>query len=167
MYKIGIIGHGPEYFGADSEKIKRAIRDTINLLGFQYGNNDVIFNVAGEIGVGIWSLNQLYEYKFKYHLYLPYSIENTCEHWYEEQKETLRRASSKAYSITCCYPGLEIKKSENNYYNFLVDNSNFVICFWIGKRQGKTYNAIRYSLENNKLILNGLNDLKLITNKDI
>jgi len=162
MYKIGIIGHGPEYY-SEPDHILLAIENIIDLLGFQYGESTV-FNVAGETGVGLWSAEIAFNRKIKYHIFLPYTFEQTCEHWYEEQKNILIKCCNRAFSITSCYPD---KKHIDDSYKFLVDDSNFIICYWIGKKQGKTFEAIKYALETNKLVLNGLDDLKLITNLDI
>ena len=45
--------------------------------------------------------------------------------------------------------------------------SDFVIAFWNGKKQGVTYENIKYALKKSKITLNGFEDLKLITNEDL
>jgi hypothetical protein len=162
MYKIGITGHSPEHY-SDSEHVMSSIEQTIDLLGFQYGEN-TIFNILGETGAGLWAADIARNKNFKYHLFLPYSFEQTCEHWYDEQKNVLLKCCNRAFSITTCYSD---NSHENDSYKFLIEDSNFIICYWIGKKQGKTFDAIKYSLKNNKLALNGLDDLKLLTNTDI
>lgn len=163
MYKIGIIGHSPEHFSFCEETIKN-IEDVIGLLSFQYGqdNNSVIFNILGEIGTGIWAAKYIRDSAVsKYHMFLPYSQEIVSKDWYDEQKVELTELYNKAYSITICnQPWAYALKN-------LVDDSNFVVCFWTGKKQGNTFHAIEYALKSNKMVLHGLNGLKLITNDDI
>ena len=55
MYKVGIVGHGPEEF-SDHNRIERKIFKTLDLLKFQYGQ-DLIVNIGSEIGVGQWAGN--------------------------------------------------------------------------------------------------------------
>ncbi|MFA5023363.1 MAG: SLOG family protein [Patescibacteria group bacterium] len=167
MYKIGIIGHSPENFSIPSkETVKNMINDTISLLASQY-NTDVIFNIIGEIGVGLWAVEEVLNIKgaHKYHIYLPFTQEITSEDWYDEQKELLKKGCDNARSITIC----NSKKTpqDEQPYRPLIQDSNFIIYFWNGKKQGKTFDAIKYALETNKMALNALNDLKLITNKNI
>lgn len=165
MYRIGIVGHTVEHF-RDPAAAKRKVRRTIDLLNYQY-NNEVMYNVAGNIGVGLWTTNKCLEESYKYHLFCPFPLEVTCEHWYDGQKKDLTRAFSYAYALSIMEPERKSANLSNMVNERIVDNSNFVIAFWMGKKQGHTYDAITYALETNKLILNGLKDLKLITNNDV
>ena len=45
--------------------------------------------------------------------------------------------------------------------------ADFVIAFWYRKKQGVTFENIKYALSKNKITLNGFKDLKLITNEDL
>ncbi|KKN00415.1 hypothetical protein LCGC14_1138030 [marine sediment metagenome] len=163
MYKIGIIGHSPDHF-SDRQSVQRTVVRTIDRLGLQYGESEVVFNIAGEIGIGLWASSECLNRIYKYHLFLPYSLEDTCQHWYDDQKSTLDMNFKHAYSLTTCYPNTEWADKS---YELLIDDSNFVVCFWTGRKQGKAYDAIRYALRTNKLALHGLDELKLITNIDV
>jgi len=44
----------------------------------------------------------------------------------------------------------------------LVDSSDFLLAFWVGKKRGGTFNAIKYALDQSKLVYNGLNNNSLI-----
>lgn len=162
MYKIGIIGHGPERL-EDPDKVQRLVGYTIDLLALQYGEDEIVFNIRSSIGVGLWATEECIDRDYKYHLFLPYSVEKTSEHWYEDQQQTLLNQYQRAYSLTICNP--DSHGSENEHKQ-LIDNVNFVVCFWRGIKQGETASAIRYALENNKLVVNAMNDLKLVTNLD-
>lgn len=163
MYKIGIIGSGPERF-SDPDAPRRIIHTVVDILGFQYGKDETVFNVKGNIGVGMWAVESCMELDYKYHLFLPFSLEKTCMHWYEDQREQLRRQFDHAYSITISHPDLV---QDDNTYHHLVDVSNFIVCFWAGNKNGQIFSAIQHAFKKNKIVLNGLNELKLITNKDI
>lgn len=164
MYKIGIIGHGPERI-TDTASAKKAIYYTIDLLVNQYENDNLIFNIGSNIGVDHWAIDYCLERKIKYHLHLPAPVDRAAEHWYDEQQQALSTYFNHARSTTIC--SLESSKdtifeSDQN----LIDHSNFLVCFWRGIKQGRTAEAIKYALYANKLTLNGLDDLKLVTKND-
>jgi len=163
MYKIGIIGHGPERLD-DPDKVQRLIGLTIELLGFQYGEDDVVFNIQGAIGVGLWAAEACIEQGFKYHLFLPYSVEETSKHWYYDQQQRLLNQYNNAYSLTICKP--DELTGEDFVHKSLIDQSNFVVFFWQGMKQGKTANAVKHAFSVNKLALNAMQNLELITARD-
>jgi len=174
MYKIGIIGHSPEHFSVPSaEEVQKTIRSTIDLLATQYGAEQVMFNVAGDIGVGLWAAeicmenadtDVLANNKCNYHMFMPYVPERTADGWFEYQVEMLRECYTKAKAITVCNTD---KDAQLESLKQIVNDSNFIICFWIGKKQGKTFETIKYALEKNKMVLNGLSELKMVTNEDL
>lgn len=163
MYKIGIIGHGPDRF-SNLDKVRRSVGDTIDLLGTQYGRDQVVFNIKASIGTGIWAAEACMLRSYKFHLFLPYSLEKTCEHWYETQQEQMRHQYSNAYSLTICNPDNDT--GEEPYHSLIAD-SNFVVCWWIGNRSGEVPKAIEHAMWNNTLALHAMDDLRLITDKDI
>jgi len=165
MYKIGIIGSGPERF-SDLAKVRRAVGYTIDHLGFQYG--DVVFNIRSNIGVGLWAGEECIDREYKYHLFLPYSLEKTAEHWYDDQRNMLVKQYGMAYSLTIAHP--EQSNRVHDYdesYDILIDDSNFLVCFWSGVKQGEVFDTIKCALKHNKIVVNGLDDFKLMTNKDL
>jgi hypothetical protein len=178
MYKIGIIGHSPEHFSVPSAaEVRKTINNTIDLLALQYGPDSVMFNVAGDIGVGLWAseicmnkqdpenpCNDFLAFKCAYHMFMPYIPERTADGWFDDQAETLNRCYQKAKAITICN---EPVNAQLESLKQLVNDSSFVICFWIGKKQGKTFETIKYALSTNKMVLNGLDGLRMITNQDL
>lgn len=163
MYKIGIIGSGPERFG-EPEKIRRSIDDTINLLGSEYSEQGLIFNIKGEIGVAQWAVESCLDGTQKYHLFMPFSLQKTYEHWYDDQKEKLSAHYTRAHSLTICRIDNE---AVDDAYEKIVDDSNFIVCFWPGNCVGQIAEAIKYALSKNKIVLDGLNDLRLLTNQSL
>jgi hypothetical protein len=169
MYKVGIIGHSPEHFSLLSENdIKKVLRKTIEVLDFQYGT-DLIINTVGDIGIGLWAAEECIDIvkdcnkALHYHIFLPYVQEITCEYWYPFQQDLLKKCCERAYSITTC----EEKRGNDHARYDLVKDSNFIVCYWTGKKQGKTFDAIKQALQCNKIVLDGFNELKLITNNNI
>jgi uncharacterized phage-like protein YoqJ len=161
MHKIGIIGHSAEYF-PEKEPIKQIIENTISLINFQYGEN-LLINLDGNIGVSHWVADVCLTLGIKYHLFLPSPPEEVYKYWYEGQQQDLSKYFGSSWANTICSP--KYNKSNNNV--LLVDSSSFVICFWMGKRQGSTFDCIEYCLQTNKLVMNGLNDLKMLTSDDL
>lgn len=165
MYRVGIVGHTIEHF-LDPDAAKRLICRTMDTLSYQY-DNQIVYNIPGNIGTGLWAANKCLEESYKYHLFCPFPLETTIEHWYDDQKEDLTRAFSYAYALSV----METERKSVNIGNMvnerIVDDSNFVVAFWMGKKQGHTFETIKYALESNKLILNGCKNLRLITNNDL
>jgi len=173
MYKIAIIGHSPENLTISSEeKMRSSIKEMIDTLFHQYGS-DVIFNIVGKVGVGLWAAEEClpkftdYMSYYKYHLFLPFPQEITSEDWLDEQKLLLQKCCSGARAITICNSTKNISENGHSAYKEAINDSNFVVFFWTGARQGDTFDSIKYALANNKMSINALKDLKLITNKDI
>jgi hypothetical protein len=158
MYKIGIIGSGPERLG-NHEKVRRSIGRLVDHLSIQYGEDSVVFGVEAKIGIGLWSAEECVNKECRYHLFLPYAMDATCEHWYEDQKDMLKNQYGKAYSLTIC--------NQEDTHKALIDSSNFVVVYWAGNKVGKVCSAIKYALEHNKIVLDGFNDLRLMTNQDV
>jgi uncharacterized phage-like protein YoqJ len=167
MYKIGIIGHSPEHFSNPTpDEIVSKIKDAIELLRYQYKDADhLIFNVAGETGVGLWAAEYCMNEVLNYHMFLPFVPDKTSENWLDEQKALLNACYNPANAITICND--ENEDFVDASLKQIVDGSNFTICFWVGKKQGKTYDIIQYALANNKIVLNGLDGLRLVTNEDL
>ena len=168
MYKIGIIGHSPEHFSVpSSEDVQRSIGRTIDLLSYQYGGDDnkVLFNIVFETGVGLWAAEAAIEQDRNYHLFMPQPFEQMVDNWLDEQRDSATKCFHNAYSITICNWPANVAYTAA--YDAVVVDSNFTICYWIGKKQGHTYDAITYGLTQNKMMLDGIHDLKLITNEDI
>jgi hypothetical protein len=132
----------------------------------------LIFNVSGSIGVGQWAAEKCLEDGDRYHLFLPFQPEIVSEHWYDEQQEALFEHYKYARGLSICSPEPPTTAEEygiqfRNSYEELADASNFIVAFWVGKKQGKVYNAIKYAqISSQKLVLDGLNELRLIFIKE-
>jgi len=164
MYRIGIVGHRPEYV-SNHESMIRNVDRVIDLISYQYGE-DLIINVGGDIGVDQWALRSCANRKIRYHLFLPCTVDVFSENWYDEQKEFLNECFKKSWAVTV-HSTEYSQQTERETYKHIVDMSDFIICFWNGMQQGHIFDCIKYALGNNKLTINGSNDLKLVTNDDM
>lgn len=164
MYKVGIIGNSIDDF-TNHESVKQKVKDTVDLLSFQYGQ-DLIIEMVSNTGVGDWVANYCLKNGIKYNLSLPFPTEFFKDMWYKSQSDDLNEwlQHSSSIFIASSKPN---KDSFINAYKHLVDDCNFVVYLWSGKKQGLTFSAIKYSLEQNKLSLDAFNELKLITKYDL
>lgn len=167
MYRIGIIGHRPEYLGARQDCTRRKVNDVIDLLAYQYGTSDTVFNVMGDAGVGLWAAKKCMDEGYRYHLFLPARLENIGDYLLLEQKSALELVYNNASSITIGYPKDVMPSALLKTYELLATESSFVACFWIGKKQGYTFETIKYALGSNILAIDALNGLGLMTNENI
>lgn len=168
MYKVGIIGHKFENM-ENIDKSNSEMEKILDLLVYQYDNN-ILFNLGGERGLELLAGNYCIRKQIKYHLFLPCNPNVFADgSWYDYQKENLDNQFKNAFSVTICSPSSVNRNldTENQRYDLLIDNSNFIVSFWTGKKIGGNYNNIKNALKKNKIVLNGLNDLKLITNNDL
>jgi len=166
MYRVGIVGHSPEYI-PDPDSVKDKVEHVLGIIRYQYGE-DLVFNLAGDIGVGEWAADVCIKNKYKYHLFLPYPVEDMEALWYPEQLSSVEAHFRTAWATTISFPKyVHGEPLEEENYHHLVDASAFIICFWNGMRAGPISETIKYALSQNKLVINGLNDLKLVTSDDI
>ena len=167
MYKIGLVGHKSEDL-KDLEITGRLIGYTIDLLSHQYGH-DMILNICGERGTELIAGTYCMDNKIRYHLFLsqnPNTFNDAS--WYDEQQKLLISQFQNSFSVTIC--SSSDKKdidSEKERDKLLVDDSIFLVVFWTGKKIGRTFDIIDYALLQNKIVLNGLNELKLLTKYDL
>lgn len=164
MYRIGIVGHRPEYV-PDQDAMMRNIDRIIDLISYQYGE-DLVINVGGDIGVDQWALKTCADRRIKYHLFLPCVVDIFSNDWYDNQKVFLDECFKKSWAVTINSSEYNFK-TERKTYEYIVDMSDFIICFWNGMKQGPTYDCIKYATKQNRLTINGSNNLKLVTNEDM
>lgn len=169
MYRIGFVGHTPEYAMQDIELQKSLARRTVDLIQHQYGE-DLIINVAGDTGMAEYIADACVALGVKYHLFLPFPPQYMEMLWYPDQYRKLMNNFNAAWATTVTraeYDKADELESRMKSYRSLVDYSQFVICAWNGMKQGTTFESVRYGLEKNKLMLNAHKELKMITNEDL
>ena len=166
MYKIGIIGHTMEDIKNHKED-EKMVKNTIDLLAQQY-SKDVSFNIAAETGLSEWAADHCIRTENNFHLFLPYPLKDAENMLFEYQFNSLKKFYNLAKSITISFPYYDkTQKLELQNYKNLIDNSQFLVVFWEGMRQGTVYEAINYALSTHKLLLDGHNKLTLMTNENL
>lgn len=172
MVRVAVTGHRPDSFLVshyDLETIKRVVSDVAVILKREYKDN-LIFNLGGAVGIDQWMGQTCIQEEIPYVLYLPFAPSLHTKFWEQKDKDELNRQISCASGIDIVEPNEEAEVMIYNYQKRnerMVDNADFVLAFWVGKRKGGTYNTIKYGLKNAKFVLNGLNELKPIFKEDI
>lgn len=163
MYNVGIIGHKQGDFHLDERMLDAKINEVLGIIRFQYGK-ELMLNIDGESGVGQKAAKYAKQTRIKYHLYLPCPVDLFVEFWAEASSLREQYESSAATTILATKYNIESCLERDQK---LINDAAFVVCFWEGKKQGRTFNTIKYALKVNKLVLNGLNELKMISNLDL
>ena len=168
--KIAITGHRPDAFLVShysKETIMRIASDIVCVFKREFGD-DLQFNLGGAIGIDQWIGMACMEQQVKFHLYLPFIREVQSKYWSEEQKKELCRQTEHAIGIDIVDTSGEYQASKYQERNIrMVDSSDYVVAFWVGKRRGGTFNAIKYALSKSKFVFNALNELKPIFKEDL
>jgi hypothetical protein len=162
MYRVGIVGHHPDNL-SDRDAVERKVDQVIDLISYQY--KDLVINAVGDIGVGLWAAEACLRRDIRFHIFLYDLPEIMSEGWYGHQQRSLSLCCNSAWATSIYSTNLD-RNLEIEAYKTMTDMSDFLICFWNGKKQGLTFSCIKYSLESSKITLNGLKDLQLITNED-
>ncbi len=166
MIKIAVVGHSPDSF-ANVKSIAYAIDNAVALIQQQHKQeNDFIFLLNGNPGVGQWFVNTLIEKELPYEIFLSSPPEDTSAYWSDEQREKFMFQLNKTKAI-------HVFDAGNTYESCIkrdramIDASQWVLVFWNDKHQGFTYFAMEYAIHNNKIVYNGINDLELISSEKL
>lgn len=168
---IAISGHRPDSFLVSHyriQTIERLIDDTLWRLKKEY-EHDLCLNLGGALGIDLWVGKVCIENDIKFNIYLPFHPSVFTKYWKEDQRSELDNQLSKAKKITIIEPQvMEFSYDKYSKRNeMMIDEASFLIAFWVGKRKGGTFNAMKYALKCSKFVFNGLNELKPIFKEDI
>lgn len=172
MIKIAVTGHRPDAFLVSHyspETIKRVVGDVVAAFKREH-KEELVFNLGGALGIDQWAGAACIEQQVNYFLYLPFHPEVQAKFWTQEQKDELNRQLSKAAGLEMIEPKIDAPYAVWNYQKRnekMIDDADFVVAFWVGKRRGGTYNAIKYALQQSKFVLNGLDELRPLFKEDL
>jgi uncharacterized phage-like protein YoqJ len=172
LIKIAITGHRPDSFLVSHynvESIKRLAGDIVAAFSREH-KGQALFNLGGAIGVDQWVGDACIEQDVPFYLYLPFHPDMQSKYWGPEQKKELARQIEHARGIHIIEPNIEIPYNPANFIKRnekMIDDANFVVAFWVGKRRGGTFHAVKYGLESSKFVFNALNELKPIFKDDL
>lgn len=172
MIYIAVTGHRPDSFLVShysNDMINKIVGDIVSAFKREH-KDELIFNLGGAIGIDQWVGAACIEQNIPYVLYLPFHPDVQSKFWKEDQKQELERQIKHASGIVIINPNISAPYEVYNYQKRnekMIDESNFVVAFWVGKKTGGTYNAIKYGLKRSKFVLNGLNELKPLFKEDL
>lgn len=170
MAIVCITGHRPDPFLVSHyqpDAIIRLASDTACILKREYGD-ELTFNLGGAIGADQWMGAAAIEHGIKFGLFLPFLPQVQAKFWNEQQRSELDRQMRAASRIM-------IVDSSGNYdvckYHerdqLMVNEADFVVAFWVGRRRGGTFETIKYALSKSKFVFNALNGLRPIFKQDL
>ena len=165
--KITITGHRPDDFLVSHyslDTVERIADDVVCILKRQY--DDLIFNIGGALGTDQIVGNVCLKYGIPYHVFLPFSMSEMTRYWKQEDKDNLQKQIDNASGIFVCEPYFNNSAYQKRNIK-MVDNSAFVVSFWVGKRRGGTFNCMEYALQKSKFVFNALDDLRPIFKEDL
>jgi len=172
MIQVAITGHRPDSFLVshyDPETIMRIADDTVWKLKKEY-KDELCFNLGGALGADLWVGAACIKNDVRFRLYLPFHPKVQTAHWTTEQKMELNQQLQKAAGIDIMEPNPDIEYNVGRYFERnqkMVDDASFVIAFWVGKRRGGTFHAMKYALNNSKFVFNALDGLRPIFTEEL
>lgn len=167
--RVAITGHRP-----DSFLQSHYTQGQIQLLSdgmvatFKRQYDELAFNVGGALGADQIVGQSCIDAGVPYYLYLPFPVDIQGRYWKEEQREDLVRQFELAAGVKIVDPTghYDVK----NYFvrdRQMVDDADVVVAFWVGKKRGGTYEAMKYALTQSKFVLNALDGLRPVFSNEL
>jgi uncharacterized phage-like protein YoqJ len=88
--------------------------------------------------------------------------------WSDQQRAELDRQLRSASKIMIVDSTGEydvVKYHERD--RLMVDEADFVVAFWVGRRRGGTFETMKYALSKSKFVLNALDGLRPVFKQDL
>ena len=170
MVRICITGHRPDSFLVSHysvEVVRRMADDLACALKREYGDG-LHFNLGGAVGADQWMGAAALEHGIKYSLFLPFLPQVQARFWSVEQRDELDRQMRGATRIVVVDSTGEY--SVGKYFErdrMMVDEGDFVVSFWVGRRRGGTFRTMEYALSQSKLVLNAMDGLRPVFRQDL
>jgi len=168
--RVAITGHRPDAFVQSRYSKDMVLRIADNIVGsfLREYSDDLVFNLGGAIGVDQWAGMACIDNMVKFHLYLPFLPEIQSKYWLEEQADELGRQMQKAEGVTIVDPSGNYDVSRYHERDRkMVDDSDIVVAFWVGKRRGGTFYTMKYGLSQSKFVLNALDELRPVFKENL
>lgn len=175
MRTVCITGHRPDSFLVshyEVDVVRRIVDDIACVLQREYGE-ELQFNLGGAIGTDQWMGASAIKHGIRYKLYLPFHPSVQARYWNAAQREELDRQMRYAAGIMIADPASgrdEALRDFSAYFQrdrMMVDDSDFVVGFWVGRRRGGTFETMKYALKQSKLVFNGMDRLRLLFRHDL
>jgi len=170
--KIAITGHRPDTFLISHyliDTVKRIASDTVCVFQREF-KDDLMFILGGALGADQYVGMGCIEHNTPYKMYLPFHPIMQTKYWTKDDRNELDRQLSLAMGIDIIDPNIESVYNAKRYQERnikMVDESNIVVAFWVGRRQGGTFNTIQYALNQSKFVFNALDNNRPIFKDDL
>ena len=150
---IAFMGHKEERF-TEKSFLDKCVDDALCILSAQSEGACVVL-INGSRGISNRVYEKVVRHNMKFKMFLPYSLDVYREMKYDDQAEKIeRQISDKLCS------GMYVA---NTYYDEddlmtrnrqMIDESTFLVVFWLGRKLGETFECIKYAFETGKLVYN-------------
>ena len=169
MYHIAITGHRPKDLGGLNQGAVRAITfDMLDRAEARAGGNDICIHTGGALGIDTWVAltvqnSPYYGLSVKHTLHLPFTPDIMTTKWTQMQTNDLMLTMKQASALCtkCPHPTYDpaFYQRRNEH---MVDESNVLVAYWTGKRNGGTWNCIAYAIQKNVPVYNALDSMEKV-----
>jgi uncharacterized phage-like protein YoqJ len=170
MAKVCITGHRPDSFLVSHyplDAVRRLAGDIACALKREYGD-DLMFNLGGAVGADQWMGAAAMEQGVRYSLFLPFLPQVQARYWDEGQREEFDRQLRGAARIVVVDPSGQYDPDKYHERDrLMVDEADFVVAFWVGRRRGGTFGTMGYALSKSKFVLNAMDRLRPVFRHDL
>ena len=170
MAQVCITGHRPDSFIVShysEDAVRRLAGDVACVLKREYGS-ELTLNLGGAIGADQWMGAAAIEHGVKFGLFLPFLPQIQSRYWTNDQRQELDRQLRAASRITVMD---SLGKYDVAKYHerdrMMVDEADFVVAFWVGRRRGGTFETMKYALSKSKFVLNAMDGLRPVFKQDL
>ena len=170
MARVCITGHRPDPFLVSHyqiDAIRRLAGDVVCALKREYGD-ELMFNLGGAVGADQWMGAAAIEHGAKFSLFLPFLPQIQARYWDEGQRSELDRQMKTASRIVVVDPSGQYDVARYHERDrLMVDEADFVVAFWVGRRRGGTFETMKYGLSKSKFVFNALDGLRPVFKRDL
>lgn len=170
MVKICITGHRPDRFLVSHysiDTVKRLADDVACIFKREHGDS-LFLNLGGAVGADQWMGSAAMKYDIKFGLFLPFLPQIQARYWDIDQREELDRQLKAASKISIVDSSGQYDVSK--YFErdrLMVDEADFVVAFWVGRRRGGTFETMKYALSKSKFVFNALDHLRPVFKQNL
>lgn len=169
MYNIAITGHRPKDLGGLNQSVVRSItHEMLDRAEARAGGNDICIHTGGALGIDTWVAltvqnSPYYGLNVKHTLHLPFVVSVMTSKWTDMQVNDLMLTHKQASAICmkCPHPHYDPAYYQRRNEH-MVDESNVLVAYWVGKQHGGTWNCIKYALSKGVPTYNALDGMKRI-----
>lgn len=170
MAKVCITGHRPDSFIVSHYSegaVRRLASDIACVLKREYGD-DLTLNLGGAVGADQWMGAAAIEHGVKFGLFLPFLPQVQARFWTDDQRQEFDRQLRAASRIMVMDTSGDYDVARYHERDrMMVDEADFVVAFWVGRRRGGTFETMKYALSKSKFVLNALDGLRPVFKQNL